>query len=290
MPIIYSIRTDKKLQMIKDSDINSFIESLSSHLVVLIHRVSEKEKWSTDDHDDVRTLINTLSELLDKADETRLIKASHLLMYNSAYFTLPRFLRFFAVMSEKNPKIVEEILNPLNTQLIPDGAIFLSTVINRLRYVVQSILIKEIFDPETIESIYQSVLQHEKDSKQLHDYPAKAEVSLKGAEQRTANSNVENSNTSNTEEEDIDLDDDAPYEAESKQSKEDNPISESHENVVSKASDDGATILREKIKNKKIAASVAKDKNTGEAIKVETVLSIIEEMTGQSFKKDDEDE
>jgi hypothetical protein len=289
MPIVYPIRTDKKLQMIKDSDINAFIESLSSHLRVLINRISEKETWSTDDHEDVRILINELSELLDKTDEKLLLNASHLLLSNSAYFSLPRFLRFFALMSEKNPEMIQQILNPMNAQLIPDGSVFLSTVINRLRYVVQSILIKEIFEPETVERIYQSVLSHEKEMQAHKKTQAGAEVKASPDPQMTKG-DITNENERIS----FDLSGDEPFVPEDKEKQVEKPPSEPQENnqktpELSTASDEGTSILLEKIKNKSNSVSATKKKKVGDSIKVEDVLSIIQEMTGQPLIKDDED-
>jgi hypothetical protein len=289
MPIVYPIRTDKKLQMIKDSDINAFIESLSSHLRVLINRISEKETWSTDDHEDVRILINELSELLDKTDEKLLLNASHLLLSNSAYFSLPRFLRFFALMSEKNPEMIQQILNPMNAQLIPDGSVFLSTVINRLRYVVQSILIKEIFEPETVERIYQSVLSHEKEMQAHKKTQAGAEVKASPDPQMTKG-DITNENERIS----FDLSGDEPFVPEDKEKQVEKPPSELQENnqktpELSTASDEGTSILLEKIKNKSNSVSATKKKKVGDSIKVEDVLSIIQEMTGQPLIKDDED-
>jgi hypothetical protein len=289
MPIVYLIRTDKKLQMIKDSDINAFIESLSSHLRVLINRISEKETWSTDDHDDVRILINELSGLLDKTDEKLLLNASHLLLSNSAYFSLPRFLRFFALMSEKNPGMIQQILNPMNAQLIPDGSVFLSTVINRLRYVVQSILIKEIFEPETVERIYQSVLSHEKEMQAHKETQAEPEVEASLDPQHKKNDISEDNENIN-----IDLSGDEPFVPEDKETQIKNPLAEIQEEnketpELSKASHEGASILLEKIKSKGNNLSATKNKSVGDSIKVEDVLSIIQEMTGQTAVKNDEE-
>jgi hypothetical protein len=261
--------------MIKDSDINTFIDSLSSHLRVLINRISEKETWSTDDHDDVRKLINELSGLLDRTDEKLLINASHLLLSNSAYFSLPRFLRFFAIMSAKNPEMVQQILNPMNAQLIPDGPIFLSTVINRLRYVVQSVLVKEIFEPETVERIYQSVLAHEKKKKELAGIDS------------------------------IDLSGDMPYETKAGThipSTEKAQVIPDSEPLIEPevepeiapplptANKDGESILVEKIKSKSEGktASITKKKTIGESIRGEDVFSIIQDITGKSLNSDQE--
>jgi hypothetical protein len=291
MPIVYLIRTDKKLQMIKDSDINAFIESLSSHLRVLINRISEKETWSTDDHDDVRILINELSGLLDKTDEKLLLNASHLLLSNSAYFSLPRFLRFFALMSEKNPEMIQQILNPMNAQLIPDGSVFLSTVINRLRYVVQSILIKEIFEPETVERIYQSVLSHEKEMQAHKETQTEAESEvLASPDSKLKKNDISENNESIN----IDLSGDDPFVPEDKDIQVENPPAEPQVKnqeapELSTANSEGASILLEKIQSKGNSLSATKGKTVGESIKVEDVLSIIQEMTGQTAVKNDEE-
>jgi hypothetical protein len=263
--------------MIKDSDINAFIESLSTHLRVLINRISAKETWSTDDNEDVLALINQLSELLDKTDEKLLLNASHLLLSNSAYFSLPRFLRFFAIMSEKNPEMVQQILNPLNAQLIPEGTVFLSTVINRLRYVVQSILIKEIFEPETIERIYQSVLSNQA-----------AIVALTVPKQTTNDISEDNEDIN------IDLSGDEPFIEENKEPQiENSPEKAQNTNQetqeFSTANNEGASILLEKVKSKKNSLSANTEKTIGDSIKVEDVLSIIEEITGQTSVKNDEE-
>ncbi|WP_218309917.1 hypothetical protein [Alteromonas antoniana] len=169
--------------MITDTDIDDFINSLSSHLQVLIARVSSKETWSSDDDAEIKGLINELSSLLEKTSDTTLSRASHLLLTNGAYFSLPRFLRFISSLAERNPRLINQMLSPFTADKIPDGKVYLSTVINRLRYMVQSILVGEIFDPETMKRIQVAVLDHERESLTAKPHsPAESFIDLSGDE------------------------------------------------------------------------------------------------------------
>lgn len=148
-------------RMIKNSEVDEFISNLSNHLQTLVERISVREDWSTDDLSDVQELIDELSDKLDSTSSDIINRASHYVLSSSAYFSLPRFLKLFVSLSQKSPEIITTILDGANSGLLPDGPLFLKTAVHRLRYIVQSILIRELFDPATIDSIYIAVMKHD---------------------------------------------------------------------------------------------------------------------------------
>lgn len=162
--------------MITNNDVNEFIGNLSQHLQVLITRIGNQESWSSDNEDDVNSLINELSEALEKTHPDTLSRASHLLLTNSAYFTLPRFLKFITFIAEKNPRAVNQMLSPLNKEKVVDGEVYLNTVLSRLRYLIQSILVSEIFSPETMKRVQLAVLEHERIKNSSETYGQKQAI------------------------------------------------------------------------------------------------------------------
>ena len=158
--------------MITNDQVNEFIGNLSQHLQILITRIGNQESWSSDNEKDVNQLIDELSESLENTSPETLSKASHLLLTNSAYFNLPRFLKFITFIAEKNPRAVNQMLSPLNKEKIGEGEVYLNTVLSRLRYLIQSVLISEVFAPETMKRVQLAVLEYER----LKNKPEKVET------------------------------------------------------------------------------------------------------------------
>ena len=160
--------------MINKSDVEEFVGSLSNHLQILITRISSQESWSSDGDSDVYSLIEELSDVLKNTKPEMLSKSSHLLLTNSAYFNLPRFLKFITFIAEQNPRVINQMLSPLNKERVQEGEVYLNTVVSRLRYMIQSVLVTEIFSPELMKRVQIAVLEYEKIDKESKttDMPA----------------------------------------------------------------------------------------------------------------------
>lgn len=160
--------------MINNSDVSEFVGSLSNHLQILINRIANQETWSSDNENDVYTLIEELSDALSKTTPEMLSRTSHLLLTNSAYFNLPRFLKFITFIAEQNPQVINQMLSPLNKERVVEGEIYLNTVVSRLRYMIQSVLVSEIFSPELMKRVQIAVLEYESlnESSKVNKKPA----------------------------------------------------------------------------------------------------------------------
>ena len=158
--------------MINNSDVSEFVGAFSNHLQILINRIASQETWSADNDLDVYPLIEELSDALSKTSPETLSKSSHLLLTNSAYFNFQRFLKFITFIAEKNPLIINQMLSPLNKENIDGGEVFLNTVVSRLRYTIQSVLVTEIFSPELMKRVQVAVLEYERLKKNVQTPPA----------------------------------------------------------------------------------------------------------------------
>ena len=158
--------------MINNSDVSEFVGAFSNHLQILINRIASQETWSADNDLDVYPLIEELSDALSKTSPETLSKSSHLLLTNSAYFNFQRFLKFITFIAEKNPLIINQMLSPLNKENIDGGEVFLNTVVSRLRYAIQSVLVTEIFSPELMKRVQVAVLEYERLKKNVQTPPA----------------------------------------------------------------------------------------------------------------------
>lgn len=158
--------------MINNSDVSEFVGAFSNHLQILINRIASQETWSADNDLDVYPLIEELSDALSKTSPETLSKSSHLLLTNSAYFNFQRFLKFITFIAEKNPLIINQMLSPLNKENIDGGEVFLNTVVSRLRYTIQSVLVTEIFSPELMKRVQVAVLEYERLQQNIHKPPS----------------------------------------------------------------------------------------------------------------------
>lgn len=146
--------------MISQPDVDQFIGGLSSTLRTLISTISQKEPWTCDGDEEVESLITQLDDILDSVSPAVLAKASHLMLANSAYFSLERFICFISLVSKKDPFIVGNILDKETAALITDGQLYLKTVVDRLMHLVQTTLIQEIFDPVAIQNLNYAILEN----------------------------------------------------------------------------------------------------------------------------------
>lgn len=140
--------------MITNTDVNSFVASLSGTFQQLVETIGHKEDWTCDNDDEIQPLINQLSESLNRTPTVTLQQTSHLLLANIAFFSLERFITLVHVLSKKDPYLIASLVDDSTASLLEeDGALYLRTVISRFIHIVQSSLIAEIFDPIALTNI-----------------------------------------------------------------------------------------------------------------------------------------
>jgi hypothetical protein len=132
--------------MLKDLDVQLFLNTLPPSVKILVNAVSNKETWPQDDEADVNSAINELSDIITEQEEILIFADNASALSSIALMKMNRAILLLSIILKYKPNFISEILNePGETGKDVQHKVIL---VNRLTFLARASLINSIFSPQ----------------------------------------------------------------------------------------------------------------------------------------------
>lgn len=141
--------------MLKDNDVDIFINSIPSNTKMLMEIIARKEQWPMDDLPDVNQAINELSDLLADDPSILVFAENAAALSSMALMKMPRALLLLSIVLKNKPNFLSEIIQePGESGKDVQHKVIM---VNRLVFMARTRMISEIFDEKNYQLIKQQL-------------------------------------------------------------------------------------------------------------------------------------